>query len=385
MNKKFNYSKWKGLILAFCAALLMTGQQAAHGISRNIKPIVNAGADQIVYSGDTVKLIGNATDPEGGKLSYLWVHPAKMFAKVSITNADQLNASFVAPNTTKTIRFQIVFSARDPQNAKASDRVFITIKPAPLPPVVESKTKINDTGVTSCGDYARGHSGISNNDVVCGLLTDSQGDPVPVGQDGVSGRDVSAPNNDDGHKGFSFTKLDITGAALPNSAAHWSCVKDNVTGVVWESKTDDGSLHDKDDSFVWYENDPRVGYGGLPGYEKASDYDSSRSDQTCYGFNFGQTTTYCNTKAFVNRMNASGFCGANNWRLPTRDELDSIVSYDLTPSIDSTYFPYTAPTYYWSSVPYAYKNLHVWAVSFQYGGGSPWEKHYNHSVRLVHN
>ncbi|MFI0398116.1 MAG: DUF1566 domain-containing protein [Thiolinea sp.] len=362
----------------------MTGQQAAHGISRNIKPIVNAGADQIVYSGDTVKLIGNATDPEGGKLSYLWVHPAKMFAKVSITNADQLNASFVAPNTSKTIRFQIVFSARDPQNAKASDRVFITIKPTPLPPVVESKTKINDTGVTSCGDYARGYSGISNNDVVCGLLTDSQGDPVPVGQDGTSGRDVSSPNNEDGLKGFNFTKISAGGNALISSAAQWSCVKDNVTGLTWELKTDDGSLHDKDDSFVWYESDPRLGNGGLPGYEKASDYDTSRADQTCSGFSSGNSASYCNTKAFVSRVNQSAYCGATNWRLPTREELNSLVSYDLSPRIDTHYFPNTAASYYWSSVPYAYLNKHVWAINFQYGGASPWEKHNNHAVRLVH-
>lgn len=366
------------------AVITAFGATSAHA-AKNAKPLVNAGLDQTVYTGDIVNLSASARDPEGEALSYSWVHPAKKIAKVSITNANALSANFVAPDTLKPIKIQVIFTAFDPKNAKASDAVFITIKPKPTPPPVASLTNINDTGITSCGDYARGHSGVSNNDVVCGLLTDSNGDPVPSVQDGSSGRDISAPNEEDGHKGFSFTKIDAAGITVSSSTSKWSCVKDNVTGLVWEVKTDDAGLHDKDDTFVWYENDPRVGYGGLPGYEKASDYDSSKNDQTCYGFSSSQASTYCNTKAFVNRVNASGFCNANNWRLPTRDELDSIASYDLTPSIDSAYFPYTTATYYWSSVPYAYRNQHVWANNFQYGGSAPWEKYYNHSIRLVHN
>lgn len=383
MNKNLIDLSSRQLALTI-AVLTAIGGYSEPTLAANTKPVVNAGLDQTVYSGDTVTLSASARDPEGESLSYLWNHPAKKIAKISIDNANSLNASFVAPVFSKKTRIQIIFSAVDPKNAKASDTVFITIKPKPVPPPAESLTKINDTGVTTCGDYARGHSGISNNDVVCHLLTDSNGDPVPSGQDGVSGRDISAPNDDDGRKGFSFTKLDASGNALASSATQWSCVKDNVTGLTWEMKTDDSGLHDKDDTYVWYENDPRVGYGGLPGYEKASDYDSSKSDHTCYGFSTGQSSTYCNTKAFVNRVKESRFCGATNWRLPTRSELDSLVSYDLSPSIDLNYFPNTLAQYYWTSVPYAYRNEHVWTISFQSGGGSPWEKYYNHFVRLVH-
>lgn len=384
MNKAY---KLRLKPLAWAVMVVASFSLSTVHAAKNAKPIVNAGSDQTVAAGDVVNLAGTASDPEGGLLSYSWIYPSKKVSGVNITNANTLSPSFVAPDTTKTIQVQLAFTAFDPQQAKATDRVIITIKPkiVPPPPPVESITKINDTGVTSCGDYSRGHSGISNNDVVCQLLTDSNGDPVPSGQDGVSGRDITAPSDEDGRKGFSFTKIDSSGASLASSATQWSCVKDNVTGLVWELKTDDGGLHDKDDSFVWYESDPRVGYGGLPGYEKASDFDSTKNDQTCYGFSAGQAATYCNTKAFVNRINTNGLCGANNWRLPTRNELDSLVSYDLTPSIDPEYFPFTAPTYYWSSVPYAYKNMHVWTTSFQYGGGSPWEKYYNYAVRLVHN
>lgn len=375
-------SKRTALMIAVLAAI---GVYSTSAIAANAKPIVDAGLDQSVYSGDSVNLAANARDPDGELLSYRWTQPTKKFAQINITNANSLNASFVAPDVSATKRIRLIFTAFDNNHAKASDRVFITIKPKPTPPPVESTTTINDTGVTSCGDYARGHSGISNNDVVCQLLTDSHGDPVPSGQDGSSGRDSTATHDEDGRKGFSFTKIDAAGAALASSASQWSCVKDQVTGLTWEMKTDDSGLHDKDDSYVWYESDPRLGNGGLPGYEKASDYDPSRNDQTCSGFSMGNNTTYCNTKAFVNRVNQAGYCGATNWRLPTREELNSIVDYEASPRIDTSYFPLVQSNYYWTSVPYAYLNKHIWAINFQYGGGSPWEKQYNFPVRLVHN
>jgi len=77
--------------------------------------------------------------------------------------------------------------------------------------------------------------------------------------------------------------------------------------------------------------------------------------------------------------------GVNTWRLPTREELNSIVDYETSPRINTNYFPLIQSNYYWTSVPYAYLNKHVWAINFQYGGGSPWEKQYNYPARLVHN
>ena len=48
-----------------------------------------------------------------------------------------------------------------------------------------------------------------------------------------------------------YTKLDAVGNDLSNTAASWVMVRDNVTGLVWELKTDDGSIHDKDDIYPW--------------------------------------------------------------------------------------------------------------------------------------
>ena len=41
---------------------------------------------------------------------------------------------------------------------------------------------------------------------------------------------------------MSYTKLDGSGNALPDSATSWVMVRDNVTGLIWEMKTNkDGS------------------------------------------------------------------------------------------------------------------------------------------------
>jgi hypothetical protein len=48
----------------------------------------------------------------------------------------------------------------------------------------------------------------------------------------------------------SFSKLDAQANELPYSATEWTMVRDNVTGLIWEVKTDDGSIHDKDNKYM---------------------------------------------------------------------------------------------------------------------------------------
>jgi hypothetical protein len=121
-------------------------------------------------------------------------------------------------------------------------------------------------------------------------------------------------------------------------------------------KVDDCGLHDKDDLYVWYEPDSTKN-GGFAGYQKPSDYyGPTQSDAICYGHTAGNSSTYCNTRAYVERVNAAGWCGANDWRMPTVGELQSLAMYDrygAGGSIDSAYFPNVAYLYgvsYWSGV-----------------------------------
>jgi hypothetical protein len=105
-------------------------------------------------------------------------------------------------------------------------------------PVSATVLKLNDTGITWGGNYPSG-----NNTTCTGETIDQQ--------DCSFGRDVTHNDNSDGYAGFNFTKLSATGAELQASETTWSCVKDNVTGLVWEVKTDDNGIHDKDSTYRW--------------------------------------------------------------------------------------------------------------------------------------
>ena len=197
---------------------------------------------------------------------------------------------------------------------------------------------LNDTGIDWCANATQ-------NFLVCPVA----GFPE---QDGDSGRDVTHHDDSDGHAGFSFTKLDGNGNPLSASAASWTCVRDNVTGLVWEIKTDDGGLRDKDSTYTWY-NPDSTNNGGSAGYQNGG---------SCTG-------SACDTDGFVRAVNAQGLCGTRDWRLPSAVELLSIVSDDrYYPAIDTDWFPNTQPGWFWSSSPTAGNSGYAWSVYFYDGG-----------------
>lgn len=221
---------------------------------------------------------------------------------------------------------------------------------------------LNDTGITLCGDYAVGGSGIHNNDLACGVA-DAQGDPIPPGQDALHGRDATHNDDSDGHAGFSFTKLDGNGNPLPSDAAQWDCVRDNVTGLIWEAKTDDNGLHDKNWTYTWFEPDNSKN-GGKAGTQNGG---------SCAG-------SACDTYSYVQAVNAQGWCGANDWRMPRRQELLSIADLHRVPAIDVSYFISTADL--WSATP-SHNGDFAWFVIFSDGSAYQWHKSNSVFVRLV--
>ncbi|MFX4227164.1 MAG: DUF1566 domain-containing protein [Porticoccaceae bacterium] len=288
---------------------------------------------------------------------------------------------------------------------------------------------LNDTGITNCGDFAysidvdgdgnlngsddiRG-SGRHSNQIDCvNGEVDPQGDnvPEPSAQDAYIGRDYLAQTSGlpaktgGGLAGFDFTKLDVNGNELPENASDWSCVQDNHTGLMWEVKKTEG-LHNAEDRYSWY-NDDVFSNGGFEGYQRAGDLGGVLPNNTCFGFVGGNSPTYCNSAAYIDRVNGSALCGANDWRLPTRQELVGIVNYELgnvgglspdhLPSLDPDYFPNTQvsapegevilPTdvvRYLTSDPYASSVTAVWAVYLGTGDSTRANKAQPNAIMLV--
>lgn len=215
---------------------------------------------------------------------------------------------------------------------------------------VALSVKLNDTGITSCSD-------LSKNDLPC---------PQPSfpSQDAEYGRDATHNDDSDGHAGFNFTKQGS------------ECVKDNVTGLIWEVKADDDGLHDKDDQYAWYNTDSATN-GGDPGDDGSN---------TCYGYSYSDPASYCNTQAYLARVNQAGWCGYNDWRIPTREELRSLVDYsvpDPGPTVDTIYYPNDVGTAVWSSSPHATYPVYAWLLNFNDGSDSILPKRLSNFVRLV--
>jgi len=215
---------------------------------------------------------------------------------------------------------------------------------------------LNDTGITWSGNYPSG-----NNATCIGTEVDKQ--------DCSYGRDAQAAAGTlskigAGAAGFDFTKLDSSGNTLPASASSWSCVKDNHTGLIWEVKTTDGGIHDKNNTYKW---------GGLT----AQGRDHANKEGIYYD----------DWNTLVSGSNTNSFCGfSNGWRVPNRHELRSIVHLGVSnPAIDTDYFPNGAAFTVWASSPNVGGADYAWAVGLGSSGGYThyYDRSQKHGVHLV--
>ena len=216
---------------------------------------------------------------------------------------------------------------------------------------VSNFNPLNDTGITWGGSYPDGNN--------TGCTSDGT---IAAPQDCDFGRDAEAlagtlDKVGAGHGGFDFTKLDAEGNELSANAPAWSCVRDNNTGLVWEVKTDDGGIHDKDNTYRW---------GG----------------ESALGSGYG--TYYTDWNVLVNGTNGEALCGLTDWRVPTVKELKGLQSMDrISPSVDTDYFPNTPPSFHWTSTPSAYSPDRAWYVYFFWSNADDGNRTDYLSVRLV--
>lgn len=234
--------------------------------------------------------------------------------------------------------------------------------PIATPTSVQASYSLNDTGQDWCADGAANNLGCP----VAGYEN----------QDGDHGGDAQARAGTitksqfgGGNAGFDFTKLDANGNELDPVANGHSCVRDNVTGLVWEVKTTDGGLQDASNTYTWYNTDSTINMGRA----------GKQNGGTCTGSN-------CDTHAYtqaVNELNQP-LCGYSDWRMPTREELRSIVDYgSIDPAIDTNFFPSSKSSKYWSESANAGNSIYVWFLHFGGGYGSVTFRGDVNYVRLV--
>lgn len=146
-----------------------------------------------------------------------------------------------------------------------------------------------------------------------------------------------------------FSKIDAAGLEQSKTSNQWACVLDKNTGLMWEAKTDDNGLHDKDWTYSWFQ--PNT--ANNPGVANAGD---------C-----GNNGNGCDTESYVQAVNSEALCGHSDWRMPTDEELLSLVSPTQTePAINTNFFPLTQNSMYWSASS-TEDGLSAWYVSFGKG------------------
>ena len=221
--------------------------------------------------------------------------------------------------------------------------------------LMAQKRNYNDTGAALCFDAA---------DVGGPCTQANSGDNSPgPRQDARYGRDPHAAAGlvkiGGGAAGFDFTKIANNGTVLPansvlgSSPSDWACTRDNVTGLLWEVKTATG-LRAATSVYTWYSTDATRN-GGDVGF---------LASNNC-------TASPCNTQEYVAAVNAMALCGANDWRLPSVSETLDIQYFvmGVPLQIDTTYFPDTQLSGYWTMSTMPGSPSTVLVAPFFFGGG----------------
>lgn len=166
---------------------------------------------------------------------------------------------------------------------------------------------------------------------------------------------------------INYLKTDHDGKVLPDNANTWSCIEDVKSGLIWEVKSDDGSIHDKNNSYTWFQPDATAPQGVADGGQCKGDSD-------------------CDTHAYVAFVNKQGYCSYSDWRLPTKDEMLSIVNFEnsnATVTINKDYFPAALPSWYWTASSNENKPEYAWYVLFSNGVTLNSLKESSKHIRLV--
>lgn len=147
---------------------------------------------------------------------------------------------------------------------------------------------------------------------------------------------------------MSFIKLDEAGKEIADSS-FWRdglrAVKDQNTGLIWEVKSpQESDLNFNGAKYSWQEVE----------------------------------------EEYIAKLNQANYAGRSDWRMPNRDELKSIITYDrVNPALDTWYFPNTNNGLHWTSYTYEMQPYFAYVVSMGLGSATAISKESKRPIRAV--
>ncbi|MBH0019619.1 DUF1566 domain-containing protein [Pseudoalteromonas sp. SWXJ133] len=270
----------------------------------------NAGADKNVEEFEQVTL--DATNSETVTDTYQCKWQQLTGNAETLINSDQCTATFIASDvdTQTTLSFEVTVT--DSKGRNDTDSLFIDVSPKAL-------GLINDSGVGECFNNAQR--------INCG-------DEDFPAQDAELGRDSYANDLEKAGKGnlaFDYTKLNEFADEVGDDSSDFTCIRDNLTGLVWEVKSAASGvvpstvLRDGQNHYIWDIGDTTSGVTTAGG-----------ANTTC------PSNTDCGLRTYIDEVNALDFCGGTNWRVPTYNELLGLIDYGKQGQrvlIDESFFP----------------------------------------------
>ncbi|ACH64355.1 DUF1566 domain-containing protein [Aliivibrio fischeri] len=177
------------------------------------------------------------------------------------------------------------------------------------------------------------------------------------GQDADFGFD-KIERNPKQNNGFKFTKLDMNGNKLGDSASRWRCVLDERSGLIWEIKS-------ANESSIQFKNRQLA-------LELADVTPFSKDEALATCKTAGDEI--CTTKDYVNYINSIQLCGKSDWRLPRFHEIYNLIDFGERQT-NSSSATYGLSHYFFPNQPIGSSDIEeggVWHQTMTYGTYTPY-------------